>query len=121
TLYQNTISITGSGRTDTGVHCTQQYFHVDIEGEIDEDELCYKMNRFLPPDISIRGIKKVKPDAHARFDAIERKYQYQIVRFKNPFLSEFSYLFVKPLDVEQMNLAALSLLNHTDFQCFSKI
>src|SRR5690606_17023971 len=59
--------------------------------------------------------------AHARFDAIGRKYQYQIVRFKNPFLSEFSYLFAKPLNVEQMNLAALSLLNHTDFQCFSKI
>lgn len=121
TLFQETVTITGSGRTDTGVHCTQQYFHVDFEEEIDGADLCYKLNRFLPSDISIRGIKKVKTDAHARFDAVERRYQYRIARLKNPFLSDFSYLFLKPLDVAQMNLAANILLNHIDFQCFSKV
>lgn len=121
TLLQNTISITGSGRTDTGVHCMQQYFHTDIGEEINETDLCHRLNRFLPADISIKRIQKVKPDAHARFDAIERRYQYRITRFKNPFLSDFSYLFLKSLDIGQMNLAALELFKHIDFQCFSKV
>ena len=121
TLFQDTVLVTGSGRTDTGVHCTQQYFHADFGEEIDEADLCYKLNRFLPVDISISRIKKVKPDAHARFDALERRYRYRIARCKNPFLIDFSYLFLKPLDIAQMNLAAGKLLNHLDFQCFSKV
>lgn len=121
TLFQTPLSITGSGRTDTGVHCLQQYFHVDFEIEIDEPELCYKLNSFLPADISIKSIRKVKPDAHARFDAVERKYRYSISRFKNPFLKELSYRFERPLDIEQMNEAALLLFKYNDFQCFSKV
>lgn len=121
TFFQESVSITGSGRTDRGVHCIQQYFHVDLEKTINPEELIFKLNRFLPADISIKGIRKVKPSAHARFDATERTYEYRISRFKNPFLNDFSYQFMKPLDIEKMNLAAGTLLKYEDFQCFSKV
>ena len=120
-FFQDTITITGSGRTDSGVHCEQQFFHVDIEKEFDIEECLYRLNTFLPPDISILSIRKVKPEAHARFDATERRYEYRISRVKNPFLTDTAYRFLKPLDLDEMNLAASLLMEYKDFQCFSKI
>lgn len=121
TFFRDDISITGSGRTDTGVHCEQQYFHADLKEEFESEEVIYRLNTFLPADISIRSIRKVKPDAHARFDALERRYEYRISRVKNPFLNETAYKFLKDLNISDMNLAAAVLLEHSDFQSFSKI
>ena len=81
TLYSEEITITANGRTDTGVHCDQQYFHLDLEHELSEDDR-RRINSFLPEDILIRQIHKVRQDAHARFDAIYRKYEYKILREK---------------------------------------
>src|SRR5699024_2150312 len=103
-----------------GVHCEQQFFHVDFEGAFSEESFMKRTNAFLPPDISILSINKVKEGAHARFDATQRRYVYRICRHKNPFLRDLSYQFYLPLDVEKMNRASALLLLHKDFQCFSK-
>ncbi|MEL7001697.1 MAG: tRNA pseudouridine(38-40) synthase TruA [Bacteroidota bacterium] len=121
TMLRQTVSITGSGRTDTGVHCEQQFFHVDFKNTIDENNLKYKLNSFLTPGIAIKSIRQVKDSAHARFDAISRTYQYRIARYKNPFLTGLTYYYSKPLDLNQMNEASEILLGQQDFECFSKV
>jgi len=120
-LLREPIQIVGSGRTDTGVHCEQQYFHSDIKATFDQDTLLLKLNSFLPKDIFIRSIREVRSDASARYDAIERTYRYQITREKNPFLDGLAWHFFKAVDVDAMNKAAASLIGEHDFECFSKV
>ncbi len=120
-LLREKISILGSGRTDTGVHCLQQFFHADIKKEIDRDQLLQRLNAFLPKDIVIKNILKVKPEAHARYDARHRGYEYRITRVKNPFLTQHAYYFFRDLDVPTMNRAASLIQGVHDFQCFSKV
>lgn len=116
------INVTGSGRTDTGVHCEQQYFHADFNKEQEVSDLLYKLNSFLPFDISINSIRAVGSKAHTRFDALERKYEYRIVTTKSPFLKGQSYFYNKPLDLPTMNAAASLLVGgEQDFECFSKV
>ena len=120
-LLREKISIVASGRTDTGVHCIQQFFHADIEKEFDRDHLFQRLNAFLPSDIVIKNMIKVKPDAHARYDARTRVYEYRIARVKDPFLTHRAYYFFRDLDVPTMNRAAALLRGRHDFQCFSKV
>jgi len=120
-MFRSDINIIASGRTDTGVHCVQQYFHCEIDKPFERDELIIKMNSFLPKDIVVKSIRKVKPDANARFDAYERTYVYKITRKKNPFLEGLAWHFFKPLDVQTMNKAAALLIGEHDFECFSKV
>ncbi|MDC6366762.1 MULTISPECIES: tRNA pseudouridine(38-40) synthase TruA [Flavobacteriaceae] len=120
TLLRTTVEVVGAGRTDAGVHAKEMYAHFDHETIRETAELVYRLNAFLPEDISIVEIFSVKSDAHARFDATERTYEYWIVRQKNPFYSDFAHFVKQPLDVEAMNKAAALLLEHTNFECFSK-
>src|SRR3954469_25470164 len=120
-LLQAEIKITGSGRTDTGVHCEQQFFHADIEREFNNETLLIKLNSFLPKNIAIHSIQKVKPAASARYDAFERSYRYQITRKKNPFLEDLAWHYFKEVDVQTMNRAAALLVGEHDFECFSKV
>lgn len=120
-LLREEISIVGSGRTDAGVHCEQQFFHADIQSGFDADILMLKLNSFLPKDIVIPSIRKVRADASARYDAVERSYRYQITRKKNPFLDGLAWHFFKPVNVDAMNRAADLLLGEHDFECFSKV
>ena len=120
-LLREPVKIVGSGRTDTGVHCEQQYFHADIEKEFETETLLMKLNAFLPKDIFIPSIRKVKPDASARYGALERTYRYEITREKNPFLDGLAWHFFKTIDVDAMNKAAAMLLGEHDFECFSKV
>ena len=120
TILREQISIVGAGRTDAGVHAKQMIIHFDIEGLSDTDELIFKLNSFLPKDISIRNILEVNPDAHARFDAIQRTYQYQIIGKKDPFLNGYAYYLHNLPDIKLMNEASKILLGYTDFQCFSR-
>ena len=120
-IFRQPISIVGSGRTDTGVHCAQQFFHADIEKELDECTWLIKLNSLLPRDIAIRSIKPVKADAHARYDAFERAYEYKITTFKNPLLIGQAYYFFKPINIKTMNHAAALLVGKHDFECFSKV
>ncbi|MFZ6014649.1 MAG: tRNA pseudouridine(38-40) synthase TruA [Bacteroidota bacterium] len=120
-LLQQDIKIVGSGRTDTGVHCEQQFFHTDIDNDFDAPQLIQKLNSFLPKDIAIRAVRKVANNASARYDAIERTYRYQITRVKNPMLDGLAWHYFKTLDVQTMNRAAALLLGEHDFECFSKV
>ena len=120
-MFREPVKIVGSGRTDTGVHCEQQFFHVDIAGDFDEAQAIPRLNSFLPKDISIPTIRKVKADASARYNAIERTYQYRITVKKNPFLQELAWHYFKVLDIQTMNKAAALLVGEHDFECFSKV
>jgi tRNA pseudouridine38-40 synthase len=120
-MFREEIKIVGSGRTDTGVHCEQQFFHVDIEKEFEAQNIIQKLNSFLPRDISILSILQVKADASARYNAVERSYRYCITRKKNPFLEGLAWHYFKPADVRTMNLAAALLRGEHDFECFSKV
>jgi tRNA pseudouridine38-40 synthase len=108
-LLQETIKVVGSGRTDTGVHCEQQFFHTDIEGEFEVPSFLQKLNSFLPRDIVIPNVRRVTAEASARYDAIERGYRYQITRKKNPFLEGLAWHYFKPADIQTMNRAAALL------------
>jgi tRNA pseudouridine38-40 synthase len=122
TLLKTKIDITGSSRTDTGVHAVQQMAHFEMEEEItDTVNLVYRMNRILPFDISVVKIFKVADDYHSRFEATSRKYEYRISRKKNPFQKGLFYEFSGELDVKLMNEACQVLFKHIDYQCFSKI
>lgn len=122
-LLKTPIDIVGAGRTDTGVHAKQMYAHFDftLNLEIEINQLLQKLNSFLPSDIVILDIFKVANDAHARFDAIKRTYEYQIHSFKDVFETELSYQFKRPLNINSMNKACAILLKHSDFECFSKV
>ncbi len=120
-VLQQKINIVGAGRTDAGVHATQIFAHFDIEKKQNEEQLTYKLNAILPKDIAIIAIFQVKTDAHARFDAVKRAYQYKVVTVKAPFFNEYSHLVKQKLNVAKMNEAAAILLEYTNFQCFSKV
>src|SRR4051812_9589127 len=120
-LLREEISIVGSGRTDTGVHCVQQFFHADINSSFEADNLIIRMNSFLPRDIAVRSVRKIKSEASARYDAYERTYQYHITRSKDPLKDGFSLYFFKPLDVDVLQRGAAILSGKHDFECFSKV
>ena len=119
-LFRKNIKIIGAGRTDTGVHAKQIFAHFDAEDMIINEELLFRINSFLPNDISVLNIFQVLPDAHARFDASQREYEYRIFIGKDPFSQDFAYQVYKQPNLDWMNQAAKSLLNHKDFQCFSR-
>lgn len=120
TLTGNEKSLVAAGRTDTGVHAKQLFAHFESEKINDTVDLVFRMNSFLPDDISVRRIFEVPSEAHARFDATERTYEYWLVQKKNPFYSDTAYYVNRPLDIQKMNEAAKVMMEYTDFECFSK-
>lgn len=121
TYFSTPIAVMGSGRTDTGVHASMQVCHVDISVDFDKNKFLKSINAILPKDISIHWIRKVKPNTHARFHALERSYVYRIVFRKSPFYEELAWHYYFELNIEKMNLAAEALLRHENFESFSKI
>ena len=119
-LLGDDVSIVGAGRTDTGVHARQMFAHFDFDEINEPDQLVYRLNAFLPEDISISTIEQVNNQAHARFDALSREYKYYIHQFKDPFLADRSYFFKPSLDIEKMNSCTSLLLDHKNFKCFSR-
>lgn len=120
TILQSPITLMGAGRTDTGVHAKEMFAHFDIDNPIEIDNVIHKTNSYLPNDISVFNIIPLHDAAHARFDAKKRTYQYHINTYKNAFSGNLSWYYTKSLDIELMNDAAKILLNHTDFESFSK-
>lgn len=118
---QPDIQTVGCGRTDSGVHASQFYLHFDVSDPlIDPQKDLYRLNNFLPYDIACYELLPVHADAHARFDAIERAYEYRIHTRKDPFLKKYSVFLGYELDVELMNRAGQLLLHHQDFGAFCK-
>jgi tRNA pseudouridine38-40 synthase len=119
TLLRRPVELTGSSRTDAGVHALQNYFHFDSEGELKE-RLLYNLNALLPPDIAIQALRGMADTAHSRFDAVSREYRYHIYREKDPFRRDRAYYFPYQLDVEALQQAAGILMEYQDFTSFSK-
>jgi tRNA pseudouridine38-40 synthase len=120
-LFRTQMKIVGSGRTDTGVHCRQQFFHCDIATPVQPERLLHRLNAFLPRDIAIRSVRQVAATASARYDAYARTYEYRITTVKDPLQLGHALYFFKPLDVPTMNKAAALLRGEHDFECFSKV
>ena len=122
TVLQTDLEITGAGRTDTGVHARLMVAHFDLEADLPgEFDLTNKLNSILPNDIVVFKVVEVKPEAHARFDAISRKYEYHVVTAKNAFKNELAARVGNNMDFEAMNLAASVLKDYRDFTSFSKL
>lgn len=122
-LLRETIEVTGCGRTDTGVHAREFYAHFDSEKNDlhnEEEHWIYKLNSYLPADISLQRIISVNEEAHARFSATSRTYEYIISTKKDPFTQQWAWQQWKKMDVEKMNEAAALLFKYEDFSAFSK-
>lgn len=118
-LHKRGLTLTGSSRTDAGVHALQNFFHFDYEESLNP-QLVYKMNALLPQDIAMKSIFQMSPEAHSRFDAVSREYVYHVHRFKDPFLRDSSLYFPYKIDIELMNKASDLLKEETNFFAFSK-
>ena len=121
TILQQNIKITGAGRTDTGVHAKKMFAHFEVETELG-NKVVHQLNSYLPSDIAVQDLFKVKEDLHARFDATFRTYQYHISLEKDPFTEDSSWqMWKRNLDMNKMNEASKILLEYSDFTSFSKV
>lgn len=121
TLMRAPVPLVGAGRTDAGVNAECMVAHADFPCEVDAAHIVYKLNRLLPPDIAVSDVRRVKDDAHARFDAISRRYCYRVVTAKSPFSRRYAMRVPKDIDFDAMNSAAALLGEYTDFTSFSKL
>ena len=136
TILRTPIEVVGAGRTDAGVHALNMVAHFDVADDIiakmnksvdckpltiDYNRLINNLNSLLPYDIAVKNIERVNDEAHARFDALSRKYEYHIITSKNPFLKEQACRLHFPLNIELMNEAAKVLFEYEDFTSFSKL
>jgi tRNA pseudouridine38-40 synthase len=119
TIQRTPVQLTGSSRTDAGVHALQNFFHFDFEGQIHPQAL-YKFNAILPKDIAVKNIFRVATGAHSRFDALSREYVYKIHRFKNPFLADRSLFYPYVLNYNLIQEGAAFLKTQQNFFAFSK-
>ncbi len=119
-LLRQPVDIVGAGRTDAGVHARQMVAHFDIEKPIVAEDVAYRLNRMLPPDIVVYEIKQVSDEMHARFSATSRTYHYYVSTKATPFNRQYTWIPHFSLDFELMNEAAALLLDHKDFACFCK-
>ena len=121
TLLRQPVEVTGAGRTDAGVHARLMVAHFDSPSPLDVALVADKLNRLLPPDIAVHRLRAVRADAHARFDATSRTYQYYISTAKNPFNRAYAFRLFHAPDFRRMNEAAQVLMQYTDFTSFSKL
>ncbi len=120
-LLREPTDVIGAGRTDAGVHARTMVAHFDAEEIADFPFFVKRLNGVLPNDIAVRELQKVRTNAHARFDAQSRTYEYWVTLEKNPFHLESAARVHSPLDFEAMNNAAAVLSEYTDFTSFSKL
>lgn len=120
-LLRRSIEITGAGRTDAGVHARLMVAHFDHPEPLDVRFMVDKLNRLLPPDIAVHRLREVQDNAHARFDATARRYQYYVTTCKSPFNRQYRCRLFSTPDFDRMNEAAATLFDYTDFTSFSKL
>jgi tRNA pseudouridine38-40 synthase len=118
-IYRVPFELTGSSRTDAGVHALQNYFHFDTELVIESRQV-YNLNAVLPQDITVKGIYPVGDTAHCRFDAISRAYKYFIYNRKDPFMVDRGWMYPYPVNLGLLQEAATILMEYEDFTSFSK-
>jgi tRNA pseudouridine38-40 synthase len=118
-LLRRAVSLTGSSRTDAGVHALQNYFHFDEPGALPAS-LLYNLNAILPPGIVALSLKEMPADAHCRFDAVSREYAYFLYNRKDPFRADRAWFYPYALNLERLRSAAALILDYEDFTSFSK-
>jgi len=119
-LYNSTINIFASGRTDAGVHALGQHFHFDAENRYEPDDLLYRMNCLLPEDIEVIDIKIVNDDFHARFSAKSKTYKYLIKnKEKDAIKYEYVYLYKEKIDEDILRNACSLFVGKHNFQDFT--
>lgn len=118
--HRQPFELTGSSRTDAGVHARQNFFHFDSDAVTDADKAVYHLNAILPADIVIKSLRRVADDAHSRFDALSRSYEYTVYQHKNPFLDDRAYYYPFAIDKNVLDRAAALVKANTNFQSFSK-
>ena len=123
TILSAPTTLTGAGRTDTGVHASFFCAHFDaVRSDLQADsQFLYNLNSLLPSDIAISSIVRVKADANARYDALLRTYQYTITTKKDPFAADTAWLLNWNLDMKKLNEVSWLLLRHDDFTSFSRL
>lgn len=119
TYLRQPVGLTGSSRTDAGVHALQNFFHFDFEGQI-PDRFLYNMNAILPGDVALRSLRQVADKAHCRFDAKSREYAYHLYRKKDPFRADRAWYYPYTLDIQSLERMAAVLAEYQDFSSFSK-
>jgi len=140
-LLRQPVETVGCGRTDTGVHAKALYVHFDVEPlalspqqsafsdqqsatgyplTAESYKLIASLNTLLPKDIAVKRIIPVAADAHARFDATLRAYEYHVHFGKDPFKQNYSWQLRDVPDLQLMNEAANIIKEYCDFSCFSK-
>ena len=122
-IFREELSLTFAGRTDAGVHAREMYAHMDIDEEAmrrEGERLVFRLNGILPDSIAIFDIYPVTDDAHARFSAVRRTYEYHVIDHKDPFLLPYATRLRQPLDYAAMNEAALLLIGKQDFASFCR-
>lgn len=119
TILRDPIELTGSSRTDAGVHALQNYFHFDIDRAI-EPRAVYNLNALLPLDIAVKAIFPVAEEAHSRFLAVSREYKYYITQQKDPFSTDTAWFYPYNVDLGLLNEAGRILFRHLDYTSFSK-
>lgn len=120
TFLRQKVDITGCGRTDKGVHARDYFAHFDIAPLDEIPTLIFRLNKLLPIDIAVHDIIEVAEDAHARFDATSRSYEYHLRTEKSPFdIHSFYYTYDTP-NIEILNEVAELMLDHVDFTTFCK-
>ena len=113
------VMLTGSSRTDAGVHANRNFFHFSLEKSPDPAFL-YHINAILPKDIVVLGLYLMPEGSHSRFDAIGRRYCYHISNCKDPFTDDRSWHYPFPMDIALLNAAAAELMGTHDFTSFAK-
>ena len=117
TILRVPTGVVGAGRTDTGVHAARYVAHFDAECPLEEPQrFCYHLNAILPWDIAVQDVRRVRDDAHARFDAVEREYKYYVSPRKDPFRRDVAYQLIMPLDLDRMNEAAETLVTRAQWR-----
>lgn len=119
TLQREAVVLTGSSRTDAGVHALQNFFHFDFDATL-HPQFIYKINAILPGDIVVKSVRETALDAHCRFDATSRTYEYFIYRGKDPFLEDRAWYFPYTINMDLLQAAAQVLMSYHDFTSFSK-
>ena len=119
-ILEEPIEISGSGRTDAGVHARGQVANFHTESTMSAAEILANLRRYLPEDIGIYSCRDVSPRFHARLNAKEKTYRYRIWNSDDPCVFDRRYVAVmpEPLDLEAMRAAADALVGEHDFSAF---
>ena len=114
------IEVSGSGRTDAGVHAQGQVANFHCASSMPAEDILSALRRYLPEDIGIYSCREVSERFHARLNAKRKTYRYRIWNSDTPCVFErrFAAVFPEPLDVEKMERAAAFLLGEHDFSAF---